>query len=30
VTLKSADEVREVLISGPAIPNAPVAFKHCI
>jgi hypothetical protein len=30
VTLKFADAVGEVLISGPAISNAPLAFKHYI
>lgn len=30
VTLKTADAVGEVLISGPAISNAPVACKHYI
>lgn len=28
VTLKIADAVGEVLISSPAISNAPLAFKH--
>ena len=30
VTLKFADAMGEVLISGPAISNAPLAFKHYI
>ena len=30
VTLKVADAVGEVLISGPAISDAPLAFKHYI
>ena len=30
VTLKFADAVGEVLISGPAVPNAPLPFRHYI
>ena len=30
VTLKFADAVGEVLISGPSVPNAPLPFRHYI
>jgi hypothetical protein len=30
VTLKFADAVGEVLISGPAVPKAPLPFRHYI
>ena len=30
VTLKFADAVGEVLISGPTVPNAPLPFRHYI
>ena len=30
VTVKFADAVGKVLISGPAISNVPLAFKHYI
>jgi hypothetical protein len=29
-TLKFADAVGEVLISGPTVPNAPLPFRHYI
>lgn len=30
VTLKFADAVGEVLVSGPTVPNAPLPFRHYI